>query len=84
MSPCFAWLVANCFYLFVGKKGLNQLKSFLDSKRDGGGSLREGSERGNAALRNVRAKREAEEAGALLGRSHRPLISTNFIFTPNR
>ncbi|KAG9101198.1 hypothetical protein FS749_009362 [Ceratobasidium sp. UAMH 11750] len=45
-----------------GKKGLNQLKSFLDSKRDGGGSLREGSERGNAALRNVRAKREAEEA----------------------
>ncbi|KAG8748059.1 hypothetical protein FRC10_009812 [Ceratobasidium sp. 414] len=45
-----------------GKKGLNQLKSFLDSKRDGGGSLREGSERGNMALRNVRAKREAEEA----------------------
>ncbi|KAG9104592.1 hypothetical protein FRC06_001058 [Ceratobasidium sp. 370] len=45
-----------------GKKGLNQLKSFLDSKRDGGGSLREGSERGNTALRNVRAKREAEEA----------------------
>ncbi|QRV86267.1 Rho GTPase-activating protein gacY [Ceratobasidium sp. AG-Ba] len=45
-----------------GKKGLNQLKSFLDSKRDGGGSLREGSERGNIALRNVRAKREAEEA----------------------
>ncbi|CAE6515301.1 unnamed protein product [Rhizoctonia solani] len=44
------------------KKGLNQLKSFLDSKRDGGGSLREGSERGNAALRNVRARREAEEA----------------------
>ncbi|KAG9121375.1 hypothetical protein FRC07_002692 [Ceratobasidium sp. 392] len=45
-----------------GKKGLNQLKSFLDSKRDGGGSLREGSEKGNIALRNVRAKREAEEA----------------------
>lgn len=44
------------------KKGLNQLKSFLDSKRDTGGSLREGSERGNTALRNVRAKREAEEA----------------------
>ncbi|KAJ1310269.1 hypothetical protein OPQ81_007010 [Rhizoctonia solani] len=44
------------------KKGLNQLKSFLDSKRDGGGSLREGSERGNSALRNVRARREAEEA----------------------
>ncbi|KAL5636007.1 hypothetical protein ACGC1H_004724 [Rhizoctonia solani] len=44
------------------KKGLNQLKSFLDGKRDGGGSLREGSERGNSALRNVRARREAEEA----------------------
>ncbi|KAF8682322.1 GTPase-activator protein for Rho-like GTPases [Rhizoctonia solani] len=44
------------------KKGLNQLKSFLDGKRDVGGSLREGSERGNAALRNVRARREAEEA----------------------
>ncbi|KAF8758322.1 GTPase-activator protein for Rho-like GTPases [Rhizoctonia solani] len=49
-------------WLFVGKKGLNQLKSFLDGKRDVGGSLREGSERGNAALRNVRARREAEEA----------------------
>ncbi|CAE7218473.1 unnamed protein product [Rhizoctonia solani] len=44
------------------KKGLNSLKSFLDGKRDGGGSLREGSERGNSALRNVRARREAEEA----------------------
>ncbi|CAE6432945.1 unnamed protein product [Rhizoctonia solani] len=44
------------------KKGLNQLKSFLDGKRDVGGSLREGSERGNSALRNVRARREAEEA----------------------
>ncbi|CCO26176.1 hypothetical protein BN14_00193 [Rhizoctonia solani AG-1 IB] len=44
------------------KKGLNQLKSFLDGKRDAGGSLREGSERGNSALRNVRARREAEEA----------------------
>ncbi|CUA72376.1 Rho GTPase-activating protein gacY [Rhizoctonia solani] len=44
------------------KKGLSQLKSFLDNKRDGGGSLREGSERGNSALRNVRARREADEA----------------------
>jgi len=52
-----------------GKKGLNQLITFLDqagrTERSGtGGSLKEGQERANNGLRSVRAKREADEAGS--------------------
>ena len=48
----------------AGKRQLNQLMTFLDNK---GGSLKEGvsGSRGDAAIRSVRAKREADEAGEL-------------------
>jgi hypothetical protein len=54
-----------------GKKGLNQLITFLDqasrAERSGpGGSLKEGQERAQNGLRGVRAKREADEAGLCL------------------
>lgn len=53
-----------------GKKGLNQLITFLDqasrTERSGSGSLKEGQERANNGLRSVRAKREADEAGLCL------------------
>ena len=45
-----------------GKRQLNQLMTFLDNK---GGTLKDGvsGSRGDAAIRTVRAKREADEAG---------------------
>ena len=44
--------------LFAGKRQLNQLMTFLDK----GGNLKDGS-RSDNALRTVRAKREADDAG---------------------
>lgn len=45
-----------------GKRQLNQLMTFLDNK---GGTMKEGlgSGRSDAAIRSVRSKREADEAG---------------------
>lgn len=47
--------------VLTGKRQLNQLIGFLDK----GGSVKDslGGGRENQALRNVRTKREAEEAG---------------------
>ena len=49
----------------TGKKQLNQLMTFLDTK---GGSLKDGvgSGKGDTAFKAVRAKREADEAGKYL------------------
>ena len=47
-----------------GKKQLNQLRTYLDNK---GGNAKDGlGAKGDNGLRTVRAKREADEAGALL------------------
>lgn len=47
-------------FTLLGKKQLNQLMTFLDK----GGAKEMGTRSGNDALRSVRAKREADEAGA--------------------
>ena len=48
-------------FIFLGKRQLNQLKTFLDAR---GGTVKEGlGGRSDGALKSVRAKREAEEAG---------------------
>ena len=59
----------------VGKKQLNQLMTFLDNK---GGSIKEGvaGGRGDMAVRTVRAKREADEAGPFCFRRY-PLLSAD-------
>lgn len=46
--------------MFVGKKQLNQLITLLDKE----GGIRGSGRNADVALRSVRAKREAEEAGA--------------------
>lgn len=48
--------------ILTGKRQLNQLMTFLDSK---GGNVKEGlgGVRSDAAVRTVKAKREADEAG---------------------
>ena len=55
------FLQTHLIRFLLGKKQLNQLKTFLDKS----GTVKEGlgSSRSDAAVRNVRAKREAEDAG---------------------
>ncbi len=45
-----------------GKRQLNQLMTFLDKQ---GGTIKDGGNKSDMAVRTVRAKREAEEAGAV-------------------
>jgi hypothetical protein len=47
--------------MLIGKKQLNQLITLLDKE----GGMRGNNRNADNALRSVRAKREAEEAGAL-------------------
>ena len=60
-------------YVPPGKKQLNQLITFLDK----GGNAKES--RAGDALRTVRAKREADEAGESVVRSDSPLAQRVFV-----
>lgn len=64
--------------LGLGKRQLNQLMTFLDNK-GAGGSRDFSSGRGDNAVRTVKAKREAEEAGNVLASTlHRSRINYSF------